>query len=466
MASIEKRGDNSYRITVCDGYKSKGTKNKKRKSITLDPGLTPKQIEKELLRQATLFEEEVKRGTYLDGGKITFKEFCEKWITDYAEKELEPKTVFRYKEMLESRIIPTMGHLKLNKIQPTHLIEFYSNLTEAGIRLDTKYIALPALKELIKEKRLNVKKLAAAAGICEDTLSKALNGKSVTTKTAESISKALSIKLSTVFEQNGDPKSLSSRTVLHHHRLISSILTTAVQWQLLFSNPADRVKAPKTDKAPVQHYDEVQTKELLRALETEELKYKVMVLLDVFSGLRLGELMGLSWSNIDMENNTIEILKSSQYLSGKGTFEKDPKNETSVRKISIPAPVTALLSEYRIWWLEQRLQCGDQWKNSDRLFVTWDGQPMFTYTLTNWFPEFLQRHNLPKITPHGLRHTSATLLAAQGLEVSAISKRLGHARTSTTMDIYVHALKKADTAASNLLEKALLNNKPPEAKAK
>ncbi len=460
MASIEKRGENSYRITVSIGYDSQGKKLRKYKNVSLDLGLTDRQREKELERQAALFEEEVQRGTYLDGGKVTFAEFTERWFTSYAEKELEPKTVFRYKEMLNLRIIPALGHIKLEKLQPTQLLEFYNNLAEVGIRLDTKYITSPEFKNIMDSQGMSKSKLIKASGISDKTISNALKGLPITRKTAENISNALNVKLSLIVSEHGEPGTLSSRTILHHHRLISSILTSAVQWQILFSNPADRVKAPKTDKRIVQHYNEEQTKELLKALDSEPINYKTMVLLDVFSGLRLGELMGLDWSDVDFKNNTIEITKASQHLAGIGTFEKKPKNETSIRKITVPAPVISLLKEYRKWWLEQKVACCDLWQGSDRLFVTWDGQPLFPYILTNWFPEFLKRHNLPKITPHGLRHTSATLLAAQGLEVAAISKRLGHARTSTTMDIYVHALRSADTAASDLLEKALLNNQP------
>ena len=106
----------------------------------------------------------------------------------------------------------------------------------------------------------------------------------------------------------------------------------------------------------------------------------------------------------------ISVTKASQHISGIGTFEKAPKNESSVRRISIPAPIVSLLKEYRKHWLSMQLAAGDLWQKSNKLFVTWDGRPMFTYTLTNWFPEFLKRHNLPKITPHGLRHTMASLL--------------------------------------------------------
>ncbi len=459
MASIRKRGKNSWQIRVFDGYDSANKKIERIKTVQRPAGMTDKQWEKELERIVIEFEQEVEKGTYLDGSKITFAEFAEKWLMDYAQKELAPKTYARYSELLYSRIIPAIGHLKLSRIQPTHLIQFYNNLAEAGIRLDGKYIAKDKLKAVMIEKGFDLKSLSTASGISEKTLKESvLQGKPVRHITAGNICKSLNVKISAVFTPYGEPGKLSSRTILHHHRLISSILRDAVEWQIIFSNPAERVKPPKVEKTAIQHYDEELTKALLQALDSEELKYKVMTLICVFGGLRVGELMGLNWENVGFENNTIEILRASQHVSGKGTFEKKPKNETSIRKLSMPAPIMSLLKEYRVWWLEQKIKCGDLWNNSNRLFVTWDGKPMFTYTLTNWFPDFLKRHNLPKITPHGLRHTMASLLDSQGLEVSAISKRLGHARISTTLDIYTHVFKKSDTVASNILEKTLLDD--------
>jgi len=132
MASIKKRGENSYQITVSCGYDGQGKKLTETKTISIDPGLTLKQADKELQKQATLFEQEVENGTYLDGSKITLAEFTERWLKDYAEKQLAPKTLHRYKDMLKSRILPALGHHKLAKLQPTHLLQFYDNLGEDG----------------------------------------------------------------------------------------------------------------------------------------------------------------------------------------------------------------------------------------------------------------------------------------------------------------------------------------------
>lgn len=393
MATMEKRGKNSYRLTVSCGYDINGKKIIKRKTISIDPKLTEKQKEKELQRQLTIFEDEVEKGTYLDAGKITFEEFIYKWLNDYAEKQLEPKTIHRYKEILTTRVIPAIGHLKLNKIQPTHLIAFYNNLAEDGIRLD------------------------------------------------------------------GKQGTLSSRTILHHHRLISSILTEAVQWQLILDNPCKRVKAPRTEKTEARHYNEEQTETMITLLESEPIKYRTMITLVIFTGIRLGELVGLTWENIDFDQSCLHVRQASQYLPGKGSFDKSTKTQSSQRVISLPQTVLNQLRQYKNWQNDERLKLGECWQDNDRIFTQENGKPIFHTTPSSWFKKFIRKHNLPEITFHQLRHTNATLLIAQGVDVRTISGRLGHARTSTTTDIYAHALKRPEKEAAEKLETLFTKNK-------
>ncbi len=458
MASIRKRGKNSYQIIVSCGYDINNKKLTKTKTVKRPPGMTDKQWEKELQKIALEFERRVETGQYMDGCKMTFAELAEYWITKYAESELEPKTVQRYKELLNTRILPAIGHIRADKVQPTHLLDFYDNLREEGIRLDEKYIATPAFLKIYREEIMTQRKLMELVGISESTASRIVNGKTIMRKTAQKISEALGIEFKLLFKPDGEPGKLSDNTISHHHKLISSIFQDAVEWQLLSSNPAQKIKAPSFKRKPIKYYDDEQIKELLKAIDKEELKYKVMVILLIFVGMRIGELMGLDWPDIDFEKNTIHINKASQYLPGMGTFEKETKTESSIRDVIVPDFVMTLLKEYRKWWLEQRMACGDMWKGSNRLFVTWDGRPMYPYTLTKWFPKFLKKHNLPHITPHGLRHSMASLLGAKGMDVAAVSKRLGHAKISTTLDIYTHVFKKADKVASEVLEKTLLND--------
>lgn len=457
MASIRKRGKNSYQIIVSCGYDSTGKKLTEQKSVKRPAGMTDKQWERELEKLALEFERQVETGQYLDGGKITFAEFIDRWIEDYARTELAPKTFNRYQELLK-RIIPALGHIPLQKLQPNHLLEFYANLRENGIRTDVTYVVKPELNKLLQEKGFSDKLLAEKTGIDIRTIRRALNGKTIRHTTAQAISKVLDIKIDKVFDMNGEPVPLSDQTIRHHHRLISSILTCAVQWQCILSNPAARVKPPKVKKKEAAHFDEDTAKIMLDLLDSEPLKYKVAIYLTLYAGCRLGELCGLEWSDVNFENNLLRIRQASQYIPGQGTFTKPPKNEASIRIIAMPDDAMDLLKEYRVWWLEQKLKCGDLWEHSDRLFVQWNGKPMHPTTPSKWFKTFIEKNNLPKLTIHGLRHTNASILIGEGVDIQTLATRLGHTKPTTTTNIYSHFLKKPDREAAKKLQN-LFNKK-------
>lgn len=258
---------------------------------------------------------------------------------------------------------------------------------------------------------------------------------------------------------DGKPGGLSEKTIMYHHRLLSSIFSTAVQWGVVKENPVQRIRAPKVRKKGMNVYNMENTAAMLEALKQEPLKWQVLVQLALVTGLRRGELLGLVWEDIDFENNTLDVNKASQSLAGHGTFTKDTKNYESERLISLPGSTMLLLKEFRKEWIENKLKLGDLWEGSERLWVSRYGGHMHTDTPTKWFPKFIKRHNLPHITFHGLRHTSATLLIHQGVNIRSVSGRLGHSRTSTTMDIYAHALKSADETAADIMEDILVNTK-------
>ena len=167
MASIRQRSENSYQITVSQGYDTKGKKLVKTKTVTLDSDLTKKQTEKEIQNQALEFERLVETGQFLDG-KITLKDFSDKWFKDYAEKQLAPKTINSYRSLLDNRIIPALGHIKLDRLQPINLIEFYNNLGEEGIIQNIKYTAKSELINIItgSSKRKGYTSFARSVGSC------------------------------------------------------------------------------------------------------------------------------------------------------------------------------------------------------------------------------------------------------------------------------------------------------------
>ena len=390
--SIEKRGKNSYRLTVSEGFDLNGKPMIHRKTVHG----TKKDAEVELAKFVT----EVQNGLVIDGKSLKFSEFTEIWKRDYGSKELAPSTYKRYCRMLETRLIPYFGHFYITKIKPTDIMKFYDLLEK-----DT---------QLVRKKGNNGSK----------------------TK-----------------------KPLSGKTILEHHRLLRAMLHKAVYWQLIVANPAERVQPPKARKPKRRSYDDEQTKILLENLEllsSEDTKYKVAIILTVFTGVRLGELMGLEWQDVDFKNGIISINRSSQYLADMGVFTKVPKTESSIREIAIPEFIISLLEEYKLWYEEQKSIYGELWTNSDRLFVQADGKPMHPSSISKWFVKYVGTIGLPVINFHGLRHTNASLLVAQNIDIAVISARLGHAQISTTLDFYVHPLLSHNRKAGYALENLLL----------
>ena len=390
--SIEKRGKNSYRLVCTNGYDLNGNIIKHTKTIHG----TRKDAQIELAK----FVADVQNGLVVEGKSLNFSEFTEIWKRDYGSKELAPSTYQRYCRMLETRILPYFGHFYINKIKPTDIMQFYDLLSR-----DT---------QLVRKKSNNGKK----------TL-----------------------------------KPLSGKTILEHHRLLRAMLHKAVYWQLIVSNPAERVQPPKAMKPKRKYYDDEQCKVLLdnlTKLGEEQIKYKVAIILTIFTGVRLGELMGLEWQDIDFKTGIVSINRSSQYLADKGIFTKTLKTESSYREVAIPDFVVSLLEEYKLWYDKQKSFYGELWTNSNRLFVQADGKPMYSSTISKWFVKYVAQIGLPVINFHGLRHTNATLLISQNIDVAVVAARLGHAQITTTYNFYVHPIISHNRIAGNVLQNLLL----------
>ena len=109
-------------------------------------------------------------------------------------------------------------------------------------------------------------------------------------------------------------------------------------------------------------------------------------------------------------------------------------------------------ARYNVEQDNERTNLGNKWVYSGKIFVQWNGAPMFPQTPSKWFAKWLAQKELPKITFHQLRHSHASILIANGVDIATVSRRLGHAKISTTIDTYTHAIKSRDTAATNLLD--------------
>ena len=427
MAQIEKRGD-SYRIRVSVGYDASGRKISR--STTFKPNLltatgkikAESTIQKEVAAFAAKFEQDVKSGSVANDNHMKFYELAEKYLKEYAFMELTTATAEGYKAHLEKKLIPQFGHRKIRDLctQQLDIQKFYNDMAKP----------------------------------------------------------------------QKDGSKLAASTIKRSMNIFSGVMKWGVDMQLIPSNPLERVKPPKEERKEPQpkSFTIDELKRFIAALDmpqeaaykahdrakengtvyhvgeyTESRKlpeqYKLFYIMAAFSGCRRGELIALDWSDIDFEASTISISKSVSKTSH-GVVIKSTKTSSGVRILHMPPSVMHLAKLWKIHQGEMRLQFGTAWKGKDNVFCQIEGARMYPDTVTAKFKDIIRNYNarcnpedrLPDIPLHGLRHTAASILINQHTDIAAVSKRLGHSRTSVTLDIYTHAIKEADRAASDKLE--------------
>ena len=288
MASITKK-NGVYRITVSMGTDYQGKKIRRYKSWIPPEGMSEKRQEKEVQKIAFEFENECQKNRYHDMN-ITLYDFAEIWFKDYAEQHLREYTLAQYRGMMP-RIYQAMGHIKLKDLRPQHLLEFYRNLEEKGVRLDTTYCPKINFKKYLKDHDIKKIDLARNADVGISTIDSLCKGNNIAKESAEKICKYLGLKMSRAFTAVEQSETLSGRTINYYHRILSSILSTAEQWEAIESNPCSKIKAPKIKRMPPRYLDEEQAVKLIQLVENEEPKFRMITLLLLLTGMRREEAM-------------------------------------------------------------------------------------------------------------------------------------------------------------------------------
>ena len=256
-------------------------------------------------------------------------------------------------------------------------------------------------------------------------------------------------------KSNGKP--LAEKTVEGIHACLCGILSDAVEGGYLTHNPAWRAYKPKGKPKERVIADEELVQKLIACLEQESLKYEVFFKLIIATGMRRGECCGLKWGDINWRQRSIHIQRNIVKVSHTPVEEKAPKTAAGDRMVYFSKEMSALLKEYRKECTWQMEQIGDGTLNdNDFLFRQPGGLPMTPTTFTWRFNKILTKYGLPKeLTVHSLRHTNASLLIAEGVDVRTVAGLLGHAQPSTTLDIYSHAFDKKKKEAQEKLGKVL-----------
>ena len=258
-------------------------------------------------------------------------------------------------------------------------------------------------------------------------------------------------------------KPYSDVTIHHIQILVRMVLGMAVREGLLAVNAADRThySLPHIQRTEPVFLELEEARAYIRAAKQEkDLRIRCMVLLLLYTGIRMEELCGLEWKDIDFPGREIHIRRASVYISGKGVITKSPKTFSGMRTVSADASVFAALHAYRKQWEEARLRAGMRWTETDRLFTKKYGGPLIPSTTENWLRRFAAKHGLRPVTPHKLRHTYATLQISYGTDIRTVAGSMGHSSAATTLTIYAHQVKDAAARAALAMSEMLAPRKP------
>lgn len=220
----------------------------------------------------------------------------------------------------------------------------------------------------------------------------------------------------------------------------------AIKMKLLKHNPMAEIIMPKRKKKRIENYWTVQELQefLSIVLQNEPFKHYTLFRLLSYSGIRKGELYALKWADMDFQNQTLSISKSLGRLEGKA-IEKGTKNDFSVRKIKLDSETTSVLQEWKVNCQKEKAQLAVAPLSIEQDFIftycTRSGsiEPLHADYINNVLSRIIKKYNLKKISPHGFRHTHATLMIEIGVDPVNTAKRLGHASSQMTLDTYSHS---------------------------
>ncbi|OUN18720.1 site-specific integrase [Pseudoflavonifractor sp. An85] len=304
-------------------------------------------------------------------GKYTVGEWMEVWFQDYAKIKVRPSSHQTYQGYIHNHIRPNIGEIPLEKLTSLDLQKFYKKLLTTG-RVDR-------------------------------------------------------------LEAKGQPKGLSAKTVRNIHQILSSALKLAQEQRLILTNPAEGCALPRVEHQEMKTLTTVQLASFFQ--EARESGVFELYYLELATGLRRGELLGLKWEDVDLERGDLRVRRQVSRINGE-VVEAPLKTKNAYRTLPLAEDTVSVLKE-------QRKKVG----NSPWVFPSPNGGPISPDSVLHMLHRVLKRAGLPKVRFHDLRHTFATLALQNGVDVKTVSGMLGHFSAGFTLDTYAHITSAAQRQA-------------------
>lgn len=401
--TIRQRADGTWEARFVVGH-DPGTGKPVRKSVYAK---TQKEVRQKLAQAVAAVDNK----SYREPCKMTLGEWLDIWVDTYL-KDVKPRTLKIYQDDIRLHIKPYLAAVKLNELD-THTVQrFFNTLLRSGKRVPKRD----------KEGKI-VKK----------------DGK-------------------TVYE--GAP--LSSKTVKNVHGVLHGALRQAVVNRYIPINPADGdfCKLPKIQKQEIKPLDEVQIADFLKAIHGD--RFEELFLVTLFTGLRQGEILGLTWDCVDFDNGTLLVNKQMQLHQEQGikAYQLVPTKNSKSRTITAAPSVMSLLKRRRAIQAQQHLEAGPLWQDSDLVFTDELGRHLTKSSVYRSFKKIVAAIGRPDARFHDLRHSYAVAAIRSGDDIKTVQGNLGHATAAFTLDVYGHVtdqMKQASAARMEAFIKSVSN---------
>ena len=316
-------------------------------------------------------------------GKYTVGQWMDVWYENYAKIKVRPSSHQTYRGYIDNHIKPNIGKIPLEKLTSLELQKFYKKLLTSG-RIDR-------------------------------------------------------------VESKHQAKGLSPKTVRNIHQMIGSAYNLAMEQKLVSRNPTQGCALPKVEHKEMKTLTADQLSAFFQ--EARDSGVYELYYLDLATGLRRGELLGLKWADVDLDRGVLKIQRAISRQNGK-VVEAPLKTKNAYRTLPLSADAISVLKM-------QKCKVG----NSEWVFPSPTGGPMSPDSVLHMLQRVLKRAGLPRIRFHDLRHTFATMALQNGVDVKTVSSMLGHYSAGFTLDTYAHvttdAQLKAAQTMGNILSRAV-----------
>jgi len=365
---IRRKGEHSWQITLDTGTGPDGKRHRYFETVRGRKTDAQKRLNELLVN--------LEKGIYTPPGRLTVEEHLHNWLEGYVKTNCSQRTLDGYQSIIETHLIPALGHIQLKHLHSQAIQGYYGKARER----------------------------------------------------------------------------LSSRTVHHHHRVLSQSLKHAVRQGYLGRNPCEFADPPSPKGRAMRTLTLGEVEVLFE--HAQDNYYYPVIYTAVSTGLRQAELLGLRWRDIDLDMLSMSVSQVLYKRRGVVQF-KEPKTAHSRRRVAMTPKLALFLREYRAECERLYHELGKQLSLDDLVFAGPEGKPIDPCVLTHAFTRLARQRGLEGVRFHDLRHTFASLMLLRGAKPKVISEALGHSSVAFTMDVYSHIIEGMQSDAMVLLDEVL-----------